>query len=303
MRIKTVFIIIMAFAFLLQAPIYTVSAVPSQNIKTKSFKDKKGTWLWNAELIKTQPEEILDNLRIFKIKEVYVNIDECVQTQYYQNFVEQASAQGITVYALGGSPNWVLEEQNEQLSAFIQWVEEYQQGATLSQRFRGVHLDIEPYLLKQWESQRKETILRYQKTVLYVISSLKNSGLEIAFDIPFWFDEIGYDNEYGKGNLAQWLLQNVKTICIMAYRDEARGKNNIIDVVSNEMKWAKEYNHQIIIALETGKVSETERVTFCEEGMRVLNKETLAVYNYYKNHRVDFSFALHHYQSLIEIKP
>ncbi|MFP3471655.1 hypothetical protein R0J90_16555, partial [Micrococcus sp. SIMBA_144] len=84
-----------------------------------------------------------------------------------------------------------------------------------------------------------KTVLNYQKMVNIAVDRSNSLQLPLGMDIPFWFDEKTYNNEFGNGNLAQWVIGQTEEVGIMAYRDLAIGENGIIELVRNEMAFAQ----------------------------------------------------------------
>lgn len=72
---------------------------------------------------------------------VYAQIDSSISNADWENFIEKSNASGIVVDALLGNPDWVLEAGD--LETELQWIEQYQNSASASSKFTGIHMDIE----------------------------------------------------------------------------------------------------------------------------------------------------------------
>ncbi|MCD8501970.1 MAG: hypothetical protein LRY71_10190 [Bacillaceae bacterium] len=159
-------------------------------------------------------------------------------------------------------------------------------------------MDIEPYLLVNWETDREEILERYQKTIDDLAKKATEMNLVFGVDIPFWFDEIEYNNKFGKGLLAQWLVENADEITIMAYRDTA---DEIIRIVRAELDWANELDKQLYIAVETVELPE-QQVTFEGNGRKEMEKQLKRVKKHFKHEQSFKGVAIHHYESWKSMK-
>ncbi|MBE4910610.1 amidase [Bacillus luteolus] len=259
-----------------------------------TFEDvPRSTWLWDTTEIINSGEEILTFLVDKKVKVVYLQVNPTVPTEAYKAFISRAHVNGIQIHALDGAPNWVAPKGINHQRAFFAWVKNYQAGALEAERFTGIHLDVEPYLYSGWTSNYKKTVLSYQTLISEAVLEAEQLNLPIAFDIPFWFDEKTYNNTYGKGNLASWVIQKAGHVTIMAYRDQALGQNGIIELVRNEMNEARKLNKQITIAVETTPSSEANFVTFYEEGPEHMEQQLRMVRDQYADYSSFSGFAIH----------
>lgn len=268
------------------------------NAKSASSQDR-ATWLWNPWMIVNDETGTLAFLESKQVNKVYVQIDQDISMNMYRSFIQKAKAKGIRIYALDGSAEWVAPKGYMRQNKLLNWLKSYQEGSTVLQQFSGIHLDIEPYLYSEWSSNQAKTIKSYQALILKAKNSSASLHLPLEIDLPFWFDEILYHNQYGKGNLAEWVIQQVDSVTIMAYRDSAP---LIIDIVHNEMVYAEKYNKSIVIGVETGQTDEGPRISFFEEGESIMNQELDKVQDYYKQYSCFNGVAVHHVGSWMKMK-
>jgi len=208
----------------------------------------------------------------------------------------------ISVQALDGSPNWVSANGEDFQKTFFDWLTKYQKSSLENERFRGIHLDVEPYENSQYNSGTNIVIEKYQE---YILNSKRKSNkldLNLGIDIPFWFYGTQYNTKYGNGNVAEWIFKNIKIVSIMAYRDIATGDNGINKIALVEMNLCKKYKVQATIAVETGALPGTEFVTFQEEGQDYMYNQLNKVYNNYKNNVAFDGFAIHYMDSWMSMK-
>ncbi|MCX7951113.1 MAG: hypothetical protein N2594_04100 [Clostridiales bacterium] len=277
----------------------SIKTIENKKILSSAVYNTKGngTWLWNTRKIVESPNSIIKFLNENGFNEVYLQIDQGIDAKYYSYFIKSASSNSIKVYALEGNPNWILKSNRRQLDSFLNWVVKYNLSKSQDERFLGIHLDVEPYLLSIWQTNKNRAIAEYMDYIAYLKAFGAKNGLKIAVDIPFWFDEINIPKQ--KINLAEYVISQVDSINIMAYRDRAQ---SIIDIVKNEMVYGKKYNKNIVISVETGNTSEGENITFYQEGLDFMWNELNNVNEYYKNSYNNYSFAVHYLENIMEMK-
>ena len=68
------------------------------------------------------------------------------------------------------------------------WVNDYNGKVAADARFDGIHLDIEPYVLNQWETDHQKIIASWEQNLNMFLSRVSGSGLELGIDIPLKTD-------------------------------------------------------------------------------------------------------------------
>lgn len=263
---------------------------------------QNSTWLWNTNEIVTNPDKILNFLSTNNIKDLYLQINYSLKADTYKRFIKKASMKNISVHALDGSSSWVFNDGINKQKAFFDWVISYQRISASNEKFKGIHLDIEPYLTLEYKINRDKTLENYQNLLLNAVNNSKSLSLPLAIDIPFWFDGVSYTNKYGTGLVADWIIKNVKNVVIMAYRDSATGNNGIINLVSKELTLGKKYNTNVTIAVETIQSSEGKYISFYEEGHNYMKSELDKVYVQYSGNSIFNGFAIHNVSSWMVLK-
>lgn len=265
-----------------------------------SITHDRATWLWDPWMIVNDEEGTLAFLESKRLNKVYLQIDRNISASIYQSFIEKSSAKGMEINALDGAPEWAAPKGYISQDHLMAWLSGYQEEASPQQEFSGVHLDVEPYLYSGWNSKRAATVKSYQALLLRAKNSTENLNLPLEADMPFWFDEISYNNIYGKGLLAEWVIAGTDGVTIMAYRDSAA---LITDFVKKEIEWAGRYSKRLIVGVETGETSEGDTISFFEEGEIYMNEQLEIVKGYYENKAGFGGTAVHHVGSWMTIKP
>lgn len=262
--------------------------------------DVKATWLWNPWMIYSDEAGTLAFLESKDVNKVYVQIDADIPASVYQSFIEKAGAAGMSIYALDGAADWVAPKGFAKQDRLMSWLSDYQQGAAPTQRFAGVHLDVEPYLYSGWNTNRAATIKSYQALLTKAKSSTAALNLPLEADLPFWFDEISYKNTYGKGVLAEWVIVNTHSVTLMAYRDSAA---MITELVKNEIAFGEKYGKSVVVGVETGQTDEGEAISFYEEGEAFMENELALVSAHYAGAKGFGGVAIHHVDSWKTMAP
>lgn len=272
----------------------------SKTSAEKNFKRERSVWVWNPWLLLDESKNAFEFLESKQINKVYLQIDFEISKSVYQNFIEEAEAKDIQVVALGGDAFWITEKGSYQLEQFLSWIDQYQEESTNAQRFLGIHLDIEPYTTPLWMEDRMLAIETFQQLVIQAKEKAEELGMLLELDIAFWYDEVKYNTKYGSGILSNWTINQSDSVTIMAYRDYSNG---IIKAVKNEMAYANRMKKKVVIAVETMKSTEGDRISFFEEGEKYMNKQLKHVQRYYSLSPAFEGIAIHHFESWLEMKP
>ena len=262
--------------------------------------DTRATWLWNPWMLVEDEAAVLAFLENKNVNKVYVQIDRDIPKNTYRSFITQAHARGIAVFALDGAPSWVAPKGYTNQNMLMNWLGNYQSGSTEQADFDGIHLDVEPYLYSGWNSNRAATVKSYQSLLQRAAVSSAQLNLPLEADMPFWFDEIPYNNTFGNGLLAEWVIANTDGVTLMAYRDSAP---MIIEIVKNEIAMAEKYGKHVVVGVETGVTDEGSIITFAEEGEAFMNLQLAEVAAHYSAYPAYEGIAIHHVGSWMTLKP
>lgn len=228
----------------------------------------RATWIWQTDLIKDGGEELLHFASDEGINLIYLQIDRQLPPEIYEAFIKRAHENQIAVHALGGDPRWALTEHREDMLGLADWVLNYNGKVSTGARFDGIHLDIEPYVLAQWEDETDEVISTWEQNLIMFLSQASGSDLELGIDIPFWFDR------YTLGNgtsLNEWLIGTFDQVTVMAYRNQVESENGILDLTRDELELANRLGKQILIGVNTKEMPREPHTTFYGYGKESLN--------------------------------
>lgn len=232
-----------------------------------------GTWIWDARTIITDREDILDFSERQGVNHLYVYVDRSeAAPKDYALFIKEASKRRMKVEALAGDPTWGWKRNREHLQEFIEWVASYNTNVQQEERFSGIHLDIEPYLLPEWGTDPYLVEEWLSNMEFAAAFAGKYGELNVSVDVPFWIHEIdvpGYEDFHA----GAWMLKRFDTVVLMDYRDTAAGDDGIVANALEMVKAASAMNQSIIVAVETAPSGEDPKTTFFEEGNRKMEQE------------------------------
>lgn len=265
-------------------------------------KEFIATWIWNTELIQTEQAEILSFMKENRVNLLYLQINYGLPPEAYRAFIKAAQAAGIEVHALSGKPSWAFAENRDKLQRLIDWVNDYNKTVSSTERFAGIHLDIEPYLLPQWTENHSAVIRQWMNNVnLYITAAKKATPLQVSCDIPFWFDQIALPDQPAI-SLGEWMIRQHDHVTLMSYRDQAEGTDGIISLVKNELAAANQLGKKIIVGVDIKQSMEGEYVSFHEEGKAEMARQLALLQNRLKPYASYRGLSVHSYEYWKEAK-
>jgi hypothetical protein len=283
---------------LIISQIFLTSCSYSRNTSTINNLQSLTTWLWDTSLIETDSDNILDFLSENNVKVLYLQIDKKLDIKFYKEFISSARNLDISIYALDGRPEFIYPNKSE-YKLFFDWVSEYQSSSLNEEKFQGINLDVEPYLLKNWDENQNSIVLKYQVFILDSIERANVLNLPIGFDMPFWFDSINYSNTYGNGTLAEFVIKNSNNTTIMAYRNVA---DDIVEISKNEIAFADKYDKTLCIGIETLYSEEGEFISFYGKTSSNMDEELELVKSNFSFSNSFNGIAIHDITGWIQLK-
>lgn len=256
------------------------------------------TWVWDSDLLNKEFNQTVELIKNQQLQSIFIQYSSSITNRTYKQFITSMHDIGVSVYALDGGPDWGITN-NEDKDIFMKWFVNYQDEATNKERFEGIHLDVEPYLLTEWETNQDDIVKKYQSLITKIKAVTTHTETSLGVDIPFWYDKILLKNEKQNMSLAQWIINNVDETTIMAYRNFANEKNGIIDITAKEVDWAEQAGTSLYIAVETVKLPE-KHTSFYYKGKNEMLNELEKVSDHYKD-RIS-GIAIHHLESWKDLK-
>lgn len=271
-----------------------------------------GMWAWKQSHFITADsrKQMLD----FCEREGISHIDQHVSIkggaihnkEALKQLVSEAAKRKITINALRGERSMFFAANHSETINDIKATVEFNRSLPVNARLAGIKFDVEPYLSTEWKAggkEREKVILDYlaflHKAKVYLNKNAPR--LELAVDIPFWWDKPLYEIEFdGKRKLfVQHIQDTVDWIGIMSYRREAR---TTIRFVQTEVDYAEAsgFQRSVAPAMETSNISGKEaHISFAglppDQFRAVLSELRKAL----AGNRQVRCIMLHHYGSLV----
>lgn len=255
-----------------------------------------GTWMWNVMDI-WQIDEALAFLKSHHVTQVYLSYSEVMPMAQYRAFVSALAEAGIGAAVIGAVAEWVTPRGRKGRDAFAAWLHEYQAGCGRdSERFYGIHLDIEPHQLPDWQENEALVHQQYADFLVWASALCREEGVALEADIPFWFDGLYAELNGERLSLGEIALRLCDATLLMSYRDNAPGVLACGDVL---MPLAKRLGKKLVYGVETGKIYEDINITFHHLGTARMYRELrrLDALVEQDERTGEIGYAIHYYDS------
>ncbi len=277
-----------------------VIGIPLHVTYAQDVPPPRDVWLWNREVILTPGgrAQVLQFAREQRVRAIY--IESPVLLSNYPNtlstFIAEAATYGIQVELLMGDPRWALSSYHDDAISLAQQAVAFTLQLT-GPRPIGLHVDVEPYALPEWTTDRNGTANQYLDLLEKLQAEVQGTPLILTVDIPFWYDGVTVTRNGQTRSMHMWTIDMVDRVTIMAYRDHAQPPDGIIDHVSNEIAYANTRGKRVVIGVETQCGLWPEKISFCEEGLAAMESALAEVQSTYRSAPAFDNFAVHDYRS------
>jgi hypothetical protein len=284
----------------------------------------RALWLWERETFEALEQAnartaLLEFLARHRVSTVYLYADSwrgrnpiAQDPARYRTLLAELRARGVEPYALLGSapldtPTYILPENRLLAEAMLARVLDYNAAAAPGERFAGLNIDIEPYLLDDWDERRGERALQYLELSRRLVAMVRESGQDLAVGpaSPFWFDGVrDVVFEGASKPLSEHVMDVHDYVALMDYRDFAEGPDGILYHAESEVAYADRTGKALVVGVEASR-DELDKVSFYEEGLEAMEAELAVVVRAWGGRPGFGGIALHHYRSLraLEARP
>lgn len=258
-------------------------------------KTVKATWIWQAELAGDRQQEILQFAEQNGINTIYLRVDKALPFAHYSPFIQAAGRMGIEVHALGGHPAWALSGHRQRMLELVSWVHAYNSQSSEDARFAGLHLDIEPYLLREWETEQAEVLRQWTANMKsFADAARRESGLQVSADLAVWLDRTDVP---GEGvTVSEWMIDIFDHVTLMAYRNRVDGPNGIVALVKDELAAADRLGKQVVVAVNAKEMPGEPHTTFYHDGETVMQEVLAQASERLRLHSSFAGTAIHDYR-------
>ncbi|MBI5449842.1 MAG: hypothetical protein HY940_00640, partial [Gammaproteobacteria bacterium] len=273
----------------------------------------RALWVWEDDTFQLldredQWDETFSFLAHQNITTVYLYADRSRKRNIirdepgkYRRLIAALHGRGFKVYALLGSiylntQEYILPWRRATATAMFKNVLRYNAGSVELERFDGVNVDIEPYLLDDWSTKRTLRAIQYLDLAAEFMRLKRQSGdaLAVGPAMPFWFD--GIDNITWRGKrqrLSDHAQDIYDYVAIMDYRNFAQGSDGMISHALDELEYADRTGKAVVIGVETLD-TEPRKVTFYGMGQDAMEQQLGIAAAEFSAHPSFAGFAIHH---------
>jgi hypothetical protein len=199
------------------------------------YQPKLGIWIWDFNKILGKENEVIKKLKNLNINKIYLQIDDDLVK--FLPFFNLAKKVGIEVFALDGRPQDVNNP-----SLLINRVQRVLNFNEECKCISGFQIDVEPYLIKDFNINLESYTKKYVD-MIRKIKEILNKKMLFSIVIPFWFDQIQYDNK----PLSFYITEIADEVVVMSYRTNL---SEILEISNNELCYASKIQKPLYLGLE-----------------------------------------------------
>lgn len=268
-----------------------VTITSTANIPNRNYT----IWSWDDEEI-INPEDFASFCNAYKINRVYQHISTSVlDLETIRKFVGTMQKNRISVNWLTGDPLWALTEHHYHIAEQIQKVVSYNMSIQNDyEKIGTIQFDIELHALDEWNTDQASVIKQYQDAVVLMYKESLAKQLSLNVCVPSWFDSLTYDNEYGQGNLFDFVSKHSSSTVIMAYNTKS-----YVSIAEDEIRMGALNGKNVAVGLETHEITEsiTEDISFANKPIEDLYRAFETLFLVYKIYGVykGYEFVIHDY--------
>jgi len=210
----------------------------------------RSLWLWKLDPVrkKAARRELYYFCERVGVRNIYLyfsSLSEKKEFGYFEKvsqFLKEVHRKGLKVEALTGNPSWSLAVNHKECLNWLEPFLKYNNGKPKNEQFDGVHLDVEPYLTKDWSENRPEVTSQYLSLLSQCRKLIDRYQSDFSFGvaIPVFF------NQYE--DLMKGILENVDYIALMDYSDSVK---SIVKGAEYHLRLAEKMKKKVVIGLET----------------------------------------------------
>ena len=219
-------------------------------------RPQRAMWLWDPDPMLTGAaarETFFDFLAREQVTVVWAQIGTADRRLTFEPewraLLGEATRRHVRIEALDGAPEYAIDEAVPK--RIVEAVLAFNRAAAPEERFGGVHLDIEPYLLWSWRSPqgRLDVLGRYLNLLQWCKTRISSDfpAMKVGVDIPFWWQAI--DDRTGRAigdvvfngerkTASYHVIDMLDNVGIMNYRNHAAGPNGMVSLGEDLLVYA-----------------------------------------------------------------
>ncbi len=248
---------------------------------------------WSREVfLNNQSFTFLGVMEYLGIDRIYQSmIPQDLQTDEFKQFMKILNQQDMEVYYLCGDRSWGVEPNATTLLNEISIADTYNKSVEEEYRFKGVHIDVEPFLTDEWDEDEYATMDQFVENMKAAYDYAKECGFEVVISLPYWFDNNHIED------LEYLIAECSDVVSIMNYN-----KTDETEQMKNETELAQKHGKEIECIYEyqaVGVYELKEIETYANDGLQASLDSFANVYNNFQDEELDFSY--HYYNSVYDM--
>jgi hypothetical protein len=216
---------------------------------------RPGAWVWEPDVWRNNPAELLDVAAKLGIGRLYVTVpidtDHVAEPGRLARFIVSAHQAGIQVAAVEGDPAMIFGEGRAQAIERARALAAFDRGATPEARLDGVQYDIEPYFGAAFWARSELSWQRWAETLKQLSAAL---GERVEAVVPYWTLE-----SQGAQAALEQAAPALNRLTIMAYRTDPAA---ITVAAAPLLGWASRHDLPADVALESGTLAQENRKVY-----------------------------------------
>lgn len=223
---------------------------------------------------------------------IYQSIPEDIAKKTVVDYLKRRYEAGQDVYYLTGKKEWALAKELDHMLVQVEVVKEWNAKIGAGKGFRGIVLDVEPYLMDGWEEDREAYMEQYVDNMTAAYEAAHKEGLRVIVCIPNFYDRMKLEKQ-----LERLVDKACDGIAVMNYN-----KNDEAGQILTEVTLAEKYQKAVLNIVELQKPGYhelTEDNTYYNDGIQ-------AVYDSWEHIRASYpyeglGFSWHYLKPAIEL--
>ena len=285
---------------------YTPSGTPQDVVATATWDSGRAMWIRSADDIINDVGTSRSDLYDFcnaphgngdaKIDTLYIDGYDAINSSptFLRSFIADAHSHSLRVECLAGAPEWATQAGKDTAEAAFDTITAFNDSGKDVERFDGIHLDVEPYLLTNWDSQTADVWAAYTgmlnacRTKVDAYNGSNLHDLTLAVDIPAW-----YDTAYPGITSSDTVQDITDYVVVRSLTDQT---DLMGTMTKHELDYAKSMGKKALIGVETDCGTLLAENTFCEEGYTVMDLRLNSVSQSYQINKSFMGVAVNTYQ-------
>lgn len=278
------------------ATVMVLAGACTATAKREAAGSEFGLFSWNTSVMAESEKDTLSTcIQRAGIGCIYQRIpEENLTLEETSGFIRRMSARSVKVYDLLGDSEWSYEKSGGTLLYELEQIVSYNAGQEKNAQIAGVMVDVEPYLLDEWDRSgrsRQNLMERYLSGIKKGYEYSLKHGLEFWVCIPVFYDVTNEDI------LEKLISDACDGIALMNY-----DRTDEYMQIAKEVGYAREYQKGVVCVYELqepGSHDLEEINTYAGLGLKALRSSARRLEAQFGYERLQFGY--HYYSPLLDL--